>query len=170
MSEFKVQPFDGEVWPSDDGKVNEYTIKVGGSPIGSVFITGGSMSNGWADNAQYWAWSNSTTAWSDYIEITYTQQKDPGDLSPPSGSLVHTYEEANFGSATAALNLTGNLNNYKVEVGSTTVGYVAASTGALRAWRVAASGDTMASKTQTTNWSKDTTATGTYAYIEDKAI
>lgn len=170
MSELKVTPFQAEVWPNTDGKVNEYTILSGGNPIGSVFITGGSMSNGWEDNAQYWSWSNSTTAWSDYLEITYTQQKDPGDLSPPSGSLVYTYEEADFGGTTAALALTGSLNNYKVEVGSTTVGYVAASPGAFRAWRAASSGNTMTSATQTTNWSKDTTATGTHAYVEDKSI
>lgn len=170
MSDLKVHPFQVEVWPNDDGKVNEYTIQSGGNTIGTVFVTGGSMSNGWEDHAQYWAWNNSTTQWADYLEITYTQQKNPGDLSPPSGSLVYTYEEANFSGATASLSLTGSLNNYKVEVGSTTVGYIAASAGEFRAWRVASSGNTMAGQTQTTQWSKDTTATGTYAYVEDKSI
>jgi hypothetical protein len=170
MSELKVQPFQGEVWPNTDGKVNEYAIQSGGNTIGAVFVTGGSMSNGWNANAQYWAWNNSTTEWADNLEITYTQQKNPGDLSPPSGSLVYTYEEADFSGATASLSLTGSLNNYKVEVGTTTVGYVAASPSAFRAWRVASSGNTMASQTQTTLWSKDTTATGTYAYVEDKSI
>lgn len=170
MDELKLSPFDGEVWPNSDGKVNEYTIKSGGSSIGSVFVTGGSMSNGWTNDAQYWAWSSSTTAWSNTFTIEYTQQKDPGDISPPTGGLVWAYDEADFTAATATVNLNGSLNNYKIEIGTNTVGYVAASAGTFRAWRASTSGGTMAGVTQTTSWSQDTSATGNLPYIEDKSI
>lgn len=172
LAAFTLAPADAaaQVWPSEDGKVNEYTIQVSGSPIGAVFVTGGSMGNGWEDDAQYWAWDSSTTAWADDFDVVYEQQHDAANLSPPGGTLVYVYEVADFTGATATVNLNGTLNTYKVESGTTLLGYISASPSLLRAWRALSLGATLASVSETTSWSRQTSASGTLACVDDDAL